>query len=313
MVRIAVLFLLLPAIRADVTIHFQTTATTSAILPPEAAAQLRKAGSGPMTMVVKGNKGYVSAGDFISITDLATQTSTYMNAGNKTFATVGLNEYDQTKIISELMPAQSRDLSNIASNIDMKVESRKTGRTEKMHGILAEERQIVMTMSIKSATAQENAGPLMRMVIELWNPAQGEAARVPALGELERFTALSKTALNPAAILQQVMAPFAGMAHGYDALAKELLENGSLTLRMRMSMYVPALTGTATALAQSGRQVPSGFDPNAPTSQITQQLMDISTAPVAPSTFDIPATYKESTVVEIMKARFPQLADQKQP
>jgi hypothetical protein len=311
--RFAALFLVLPAIHADVTIHSQTTITTSAILPPEAVAQLKKAAGQPMTMMVKGNKGYVAAGDFISITDLASQTSTYMNAGNKTFATVGLNEYDQTKVISELMPAQSRDLSNMASNIEMKVESKKTGRTEKMHGILAEERQIVMTMSMKAATAQENAGQLMRMVIELWSPAQGEAARVPALGELERFTALSRTALDPAAILQQVMAPFAGMAHGYDALAKELLEKGSVTLRMRMSMYVPALTGTASALAQSGRQVPAGFDPDGPTSQITQEMIDISTAAVDESAFNVPAAYKQSTVAEIMKARFPQLADKKQP
>ncbi len=313
MVRFAALLVLLPAIRADVTVHYQTTITTSAILPPEAAAQLKKAGGEPMTMVVKGNRGYVAVGDFISITDLASQTSTFMNAGNKTFASAGLNEYDQTKVISQLMPAQSAELANMAGNIEMKVESRKTGRTEKIRGILAEERQIVMTMSIKAATAQESAGQLMRMVIELWNPAQGEAARVPALGELERFTALSRTALNPAAILQQVMAPFAGMAHGYDALAKELTENGSLSLRMRISIYVPALTGTASALAQSGRQVPAGFDPDGPTSQITQEMIDISTAPVDASVFAVPAAYKESTVAEIMKARFPQLADKKQP
>src|SRR5579863_6013597 len=118
MVRFAAFFLLLPAIHADVTVHCQTTITTSAILPPEAAAQLKKAGGEPMTMVVKGSKGYVAAGDFISITDFASQTSTYMNAANKTFATVGLNEYDQTKVISELMPAQSRDLSNMANNIE---------------------------------------------------------------------------------------------------------------------------------------------------------------------------------------------------
>lgn len=310
MMRFAALLLLLPVIRADVTIHYQTSVSTSAILPPEAAAQLKKMGGGAMIMVVKGNKGSIAVGDFISITDLASQTSTFLNAANKTFATAGLNEYDQAKIMSQLMPAKSQELANMARNIEMKVESKKTGRTERIHGILTEERQIVMTMSAKAATDQESAGQLMRLVIGLWNPVPGEAARVPALGEWQRFTALSKTALDPAAIIQQILDPFTpGMAHGYDALAKELLENGNLSLRVRTSVYVPALTETATALAQSGRQVPAGFDPNGPISQITQEIADISTAPVSESAFVVPPAYKESTVAEIMKARFPQLAD----
>jgi hypothetical protein len=307
MVRSLALLLLLPAIRADVTIHYETKIATSAILPPEATEQLKKAAGASMTLVVKGNKGYTVMGNFASITDLGNQTSTYLNAGDKTFASVGLNEYDQVQAAAQLMPKPSPELASMASNMDVKVESKKTGRTEKIHGILAQERQIVMTMSTKAATDQEKAGQLMRMVIEVWSADPGEVARVPALGEVERFSALSKTALNPAAIIQQVLGPFSGVANGYDTLAKELMEHGSLAMRMRTSIYVPALTQTATALAQSGRQVPQGFDPSGPTSQITQEIVDISTAPVADSTFDVPSSYKQSTVAEIMKARFPQL------
>jgi hypothetical protein len=306
MVRFAALLLSLGAIRADVTVHYQTTVTTSAILPPEAQEQLKKSGGVSITMLVKGSKGYTLAGGFASVTDLTTQTTTLMNTADKTFASVPMNEYDQIQAVSQLMPKPSAETQSILANMEAKVESRKTGRSEKIHGILAEERQIVMTMNSKATTDQDKAGQLMRMVIELWSPAPGEGARVPALAEVERFSALSKTAMDPGAMIQQLLGPYSGVAKGYDTLAKELAQNGSLLLRMRTSVYVPALAQTATALAQSGRQVPS-FDPNGPLSQITQEVVDLSTGPVADSAFAIPASYKQSTVAEILKARFPQL------
>jgi hypothetical protein len=307
MVRFAALLLSLAAIRADVTVHYQTTVTTSAILPPEAQEQLKKAGGVPITMLVKGSKGYTLAGGFASVTDLATQTTTLMNTADKTFASVPMNEYDQIQAVSQLMPKPSEETQNMLANMVANVQSKKTGRTEKIHGILAEERQIILTMNSKAATDQDKAGQLMRLVIELWSPAPGEGARVPALAEVERFSALSKTAMDPSAMIQQMLGPYSGVAKGYDTLAKELAERGSLLLRMRTSIYVPALTQTATALSQSGRQVPA-FDPNGPMSQITQEVVDLSTAPVADSIFAVPPSYKQSTVAEILKARFPQLA-----
>jgi hypothetical protein len=308
MLRSAALVLLSAAAsRADVIVHYQTTITTAAILPPEAQEQLKKSGGVSITMLVKGSKGYTKAGDFVTVTDLTSQTTTLMNTAAKTFASLPLNQYDQMQAVSQLIPKPSAETQTTLANMETKVESRKTGRTEKIHGIVAEERQIVMSMNSKAATDQEKAGQLMRMVIELWSPAPSEGARVPALGEVERFSALSKTAMDPGAMIEQMLGPYSGVAKGYDTLAKELAQNGSLLLRMRTSIYVPALAETATALAQSGKQVPA-FDPSGPLSQITQEVTDLSTAPVSDSAFAVPQSYKQSTVAEILKSRFPQLA-----
>ena len=297
---------LLSSIRADVTVRYRTTATASPIMPPEAQDQLKKAGSAPITMFVKGSTGYTLIGNFASVVDLAKQTTTVMNTDKKTFASVAMNDYEQA--VSTIIANPSAETKTVLANMDTKVESKKTGRKVTIQGIVAEERQIVMTMSIKGATAQEPPGQMMRMVMEIWSAAPGEAARVPALAEIDRFSALTKTAMDPTAMIQRMLGPYSGMAKGYDALSKELVDHQTLVLRSHVSIYVPAMTEAVSALARSGRQVPA-FDPNGPLSEVTQEVVELSTAPVAASAFEVPASFQQSTVGEILKSRFPQLAD----
>jgi hypothetical protein len=302
----ALLIVLLSSVRADVTVRYQTTITASPIMPPEAQDQLKKAGSVPITMLVKGSKGYTLAGNFASVSDLAKQTTTLMNTETKTFASVAMNDYQQA--VSLMVPKPSADAQAMLANMETKFESKNTGRKQTIQGILAEERQIVMTMSSKVATDQETPGQMMRMVMEIWSAAPSEAARVPALGEIERFSALTQTAMNPTAMIQQLLGPYSGMAKGYDALAKELSDHQTLVLRTHVSIYVPAMTQAVTALARTGRQVPA-FNPTGPLSEINQEVVELSTAPVDASVFEVPASYKQSTVGEILKSRFPQLGE----
>jgi hypothetical protein len=302
----ALLIVLISSVHADVTVRYQTTITASPIMPPEAQDQLKKAGSVPITMLVKGSKGYTLAGNFASVSDLAKQTTTLMNTETKTFASVAMNDYQQA--VSLMVPKPSADAQAMLANMETKFESKNTGRKQTIQGILAEERQIVMTMSSKVATDQETPGQMMRMVMEIWSAAPSEAARVPALGEIERFSALTQTAMNPTAMIQQLLGPYSGMAKGYDALAKELSDHQTLVLRTHVSIYVPAMTQAVTALARTGRQVPA-FNPTGPLSEINQEVVELSTAPVDASVFEVPASYKQSTVGEILKSRFPQLGE----
>ena len=306
MVRhLALSLVLLSSIRADVTVRYKTTVTVSPLLPPEAQEQVKQAGSAPITMLVKGSKGYTLSANIASVMDLAKQTTTLMNLSEKTFASVALNDYEQA--VAQLMPKPSADAQSMLANIETKFESKNTGRKETIQGILAEERQIVMTMSAKAATDQENPGQLMRMVLNIWSAAPSEAARVPALGEIERFSALTQTAMDPSAMIQQLLGPYSGMAKGYDAMAKELLDHRTLVLRTHVSVYVPSMAQTVTALARTGRQVPA-FNPASPLTEMTQEVVELSTAPVNASAFEVPSGYRESTVGEILKSRFPQLA-----
>jgi hypothetical protein len=294
---------LLSSLYADVTLRYETTVTMSPIMPPEALDQVKQTGAGPITMLVKGSRGYTLAASLASVTDLQKQTSTVMDTSKKTYASVAINDYQQA--VSELVPKSSPDVQRVLSNMEMSLESKNTGRTETIHGILAQERQIVMTTSMKAATDQEKPGVMSRMVVEIWTAAPGEAARVPALGEIDRFNALSKTAMDPTTMIQQMLGSYTGVTKGYDALAKELLDRPSLVLRTRVRVYMPAMAQAATALAGAGRKVPE-FDPNGPLTEIKQELVEISTAPVNDAAFEVPVGYQQSTMLEILRTRFPQ-------
>jgi hypothetical protein len=305
MVRTALFALsLLPSLRADVTVRYETTIKMSPIMPPEALDQMKKSGASPITMLVKGSRGYVLNGSFASVTDLAKQISTMMDTDKKVYASVPMNDYEQA--VSQLVPKPSAEAQSMLANMEMSLESKNTGRTETIHGILAQERRIVMTMSTKAATGQERPGVMLRMVMELWSAAPGEAARVPALGEVERFTALSKTAMDPTTMIQQMLGPYSGMTKGFEALAKELSDRSTLVLRTHVSVFVPAMAQAVTALAQAGKQVPA-FDPDGPLTEISQEMVELTTSPVSDAAFEVPAGYRQSTVVEILKTRFPQL------
>jgi hypothetical protein len=250
--------------------------------------------------------GYTVAGNFVSVIDLAKQTTTLMNTDKKTYASVTMNDYEQA--VSLIIPKASAEAQNMLANMETKFESKKTGRKATIQGIVAEERQIVMTMSNKTATDQETSGQLMRMVMEIWSAAPGEAARVPALSEMDRFSALTQTATNPTAMIQQLLGPYPAMSKAYEALTKELSDHPTLVLRTRVGVYVPALGQTVTALARTGRQVPA-FNPDGPLSEINQEVVELSTAPVDASAFQVPASFKPSTVGEILRSRFPQFAE----
>src|SRR5437868_4817672 len=100
-----------------------------------------------------------------------------------------------------------------------------------------------------------------------------------------------------------MLGPYSGMAKGYDALAKELSDRRGLILRTHVSVYVPSMIQTVAALAKAGGPVPS-FDPNGPLSEVNQEVVELSTALIDASAFEVPAGYQKSTVGEILKSRF---------
>src|SRR5260370_16990870 len=105
-----------------------------------------------------------------------------MKKEKKTLASVEMDDYQQA--VASMVPKPSAEAQAMLANMETKFESKSTGRKETIQGILAEERQIIMTMSAKAATDQETPGQLMRMVVNIWSAAPNEAARVPPLSEI---------------------------------------------------------------------------------------------------------------------------------
>jgi hypothetical protein len=284
---------------ADATVRYETKAKASAILPPEAKEQFEKSAAVPMTMYVKGHKGYTRSGSVTSIFDLGRHTATIIDDDKKTFASASLPEYQ--KAVLALTPKLSPSTHAFMEKVETYLTSRKTGRVETIGGIRAEEHEVVFITS-KKATGSEKPGMLSRVVIQMWTAMPGKTS--PALAELDRFSASSATAVNPSSMIEQMLSGFAGMGKNYAALNNEFNSKG-LVLRTCISIYVPMMAELAKAMASKGQPIP-GFDADAPLGELTQELAEIKASPVPDSVFNVPSGYRHAEIGEVLKSRFPE-------
>jgi hypothetical protein len=292
--------------RADVTITYKTSIKSAPIMPPEVQTQLASIVAQPQTMYVKGGKSSTTSHGITSIADLSQKTTTMIDASKKKYATGGTEDVQRAMV--SVAPKPSDETLAALQNITSTFESKATGRMQTISGIEAEEHRLTLTMIQGKEGLQgglERSGEMMRMVMEVWTPVPGQSTHLRALAEVERFTALHGTAMNPATMIQQMFPAYGDMAKTYQSLAKALDGKGVI-LRMHTSLYVPLLADIAQAFAAAGRPVPN-FDPKGPMSEITMEMTALSTAPVQDSVFAIPAGFEQTTLEEIIKSQIPQL------
>jgi hypothetical protein len=89
-----------------------------------------------------------------------------------------------------------------------------------------------------------------------------------------------------------MMKQLPGFSDGFEPLMKEM-QKGTTVLRMHIDMFMP---GMAAML----KQMPAA-DPDAPFMQMNQEVVELSTAPVPDSVFQIPEGYQEAPAGELVK------------
>ena len=127
------------------------------------------------------------------------------------------------------------------SSIKIAVESKGTGRTTEIQGVVAEEKEVVMTME-GPAMPNMPAGPFMRMVMQIWTPKSGEAMRVPAIREIAGYNLASLAMMNPGAAMEKHAS-----ANARQCQFRELREGDArhfgVILRMHSNVYMPGMVG----------------------------------------------------------------------
>ncbi len=175
------------ALRADVTIRYQTDFKPAAALQPlieqfMKTAQSTNTGS---AIRMKGNKAYVDSGNWIEIIDFVKQDVTLISPEHKTFATFPLSQLTDklAAAMPQTSPEQTEAAAKALASIKMTSDSKVTGHTEVIHGVQAEERR---TRDIDDcAHAYQHAAilrpPAMKLVMHIWDRQAGrEALRNPA-------------------------------------------------------------------------------------------------------------------------------------
>jgi hypothetical protein len=302
-----------PALRADVTIRYQTEFKPAAALQPiiEPLMKTMQSGAGASTSIrMKGNQGYTIAGNWTQIFDFAKGEVTLVDPAHKTFATLPLSQL-MDKMMSAIpkMPEQPEAVKQIMASIKTSVDSKMTGKSEEIQGVQAEEREVTLTIEIPTpAEAAKQIGPgmSMKMVMHIWTAKKEEALRVPAIRELTGYQAWQRYIMNPAGMFEKLAGKMPAMAKIIAPFEEEIFKNQSVILRSHIEIYMPFLAAVAKQAAAQGQSFPA-IDPDAPLMEMNQEVAELSSAPVDAALFEVPKDYApvaiEDMVVDMMKAQ----------
>ncbi|MGD0134351.1 MAG: hypothetical protein ABSE57_20060, partial [Bryobacteraceae bacterium] len=224
----------LPALDADVTTRYKTEITIN----PAVSALVAGAKKGAnlpapqeMTFRLKGVKGFSSSLGVESIIDFGTKEMTILDPSSMRYAKMAHEQFadELVKALPQMSAATSAALADVTPSISP---ASLTGRTAVIHGVEAEEREMVVSID-GPAIPNAPAGPAMRMVMQIWSAKTGEATRVPAIRELTAHSLESFANMNPMANLERVMKQLPGFGDAVEPILKET-QNGTVILRMHI-------------------------------------------------------------------------------
>ncbi len=292
----------LPALQADVTLHYRTVVELNPNLPPQLTEQMMKSMNVSLpkdqTLQLKNGRMFYSSGNLVSINDFTRHEITLLDPAGKRYATIPASQYADE--MARAMPPMNAQSKAAMAAMKGHSESKATGRTDTIQGVEGEEHDVTITVD-SPAMPNVPAGPMLRMVMHMWTAKASEAARVPAIGELTRYDLLSFGGADPVSAMSKVFEQIPGFADTFSTMLKGLKSGGiPVILRMQMEMFLPML-GALMKQMPAGSAPAGGFDPAGALAHVTYEVASISTDPIAESVYQIPEGYQAVPAADILK------------
>jgi hypothetical protein len=282
--------------RGDVTLRYELKVTVNPNLPQATAEQLIKS-SGldlPRMQIQKYRKGelysafYYSDGDQATLQNPARREITLLDTEDKRYTTLPLDQYVRDMVLrspqasASTAPALKDHWNSIA-----------TGRTRTIHGVEAEEHNVVQTVDFGAVPG----APVLRLVVHMWVAAEGEIKRVPALGEVANSNAGIFAAISPDLLQRAARMP--GLGDGFFSLIGEFRQL-DLPLRMDVDVFAPAIVALTREMPQgAANPLGTNLDTDSPLLQLTEELTDLSTAEISDSVFRVPPGFTAVSLAEL--------------
>jgi hypothetical protein len=289
-------------LQADVTTRYKTEITMNFALSALAAGAMKGADlAAPQetALRLKGGKGFSSSMGFVSIIDFPSKEITVLDAAGMRYAKMTLDEFvaETARAMPEIPATASAALAATKTSVSP---AKLTGRTAVIQDVEAEEREIVISME-GPAIPDAPAGLAMRLVMQLWTAKPSELLRVPAIRELKGYSLYSYATMNPAASIEKMMKQLPGFVSAFGPLMKEM-QDGTTMLRMHVDMFMPGMAAMLQRMGAGGNAAGAGLEDGAPFVQVNQELVELSTAPVPDSVFQIPEGYQQASASELVQA-----------
>jgi len=250
---------------------------------------------------IKGDRGYAVFGPIVAITDLSTGKITLLDAKGQRFATITMADY-----ISKLAGAggpggqnMPEEAKQMLAKIKFDAESHETGRTSRIQGIDAVEREVVIHISIPVPIPGQENGLRIDLKMQIWKPAPAEFERVPALRELAAYNERNKGFGDMSVIMHQMFGAVPGVGDQVGKMADEMKKGGQAMLGMRIGLFVPGLAKMMQS-AGKGEFVAMLPPEDQPLASVNMDLKELSSDTVPDAVFAIPAGYKAAPLEDLM-------------
>jgi len=279
-------------LRADATIRYKTDVKTMPALQPLIDKLLKTQGSDSEVSVrMKGSKAVTTSRNIVQIFDFDKQEVTVIDRSRKTYAVLPVSKLADTLTAAIPHPASSQTpaAQQIMSSVTSKVDSRLTGQTAVIQGVQAEEREVTINLEMPIPNSTQPA-PTMKIVMHVWNAKAGEALNVPVIRELTAYNAWQRYVLSPTAMLQKMAGMMPGAAAALNPMIDEMTKNPSVILRMDLAIYTPLAAMLARKMPQAGSAA-QPVDADAPFLEFTQDVAELSNAPVDTALLEVPKDY----------------------
>jgi hypothetical protein len=311
--------LIAPSLLADTTVHYKNEMKLGALMQRvlgPAAESMKAVMPSSTTIQIKGTKELSTNGRFESVSDLGKQVITLIDPAHNQYATVYMKDY-MAEVFSAMPGPQPvpADAQKILDSMTSTFSSAKTGKTETIMGVQAEE--TVMTLEVKmpdpSATSsagatQAAAAPvdMMQMVIHLWTALPSEVDRIAGLKELAGVYGdpAATAAINPSALMGKAFQSMPGMGKGFASMMDEMMQKKAILVEMQLEMNLP-FAQAALAQQANSKDPAHPVDSKEPFATITMQVDQISVDPIADKVFEVPDGFHVVSVPEFLKAVAP--------
>jgi len=195
----------------------------------------------------------------------------------------------------------------ILNNIQIKVDTRETGKSEKVLGIDADETEIQVTMTIPLPMPMPGTnanGIELNGHFQVWKPKPAENERMPALREIGiYYEQARKIGLDAGATMTKLFGAFPGMGDKMAELVSAMQKSGSVTLKLHGEFTMPGIAAMLAQAKASSENVPS--IPEGPLIEFNSNMKELNTDSIPDSAFQIPEGYQEAPLADVIKAFLP--------
>jgi hypothetical protein len=275
-------------VRADVTVRYQTDIQLNLPEPAKQAAQktVQSALDRFANIIIRMRNGKSASemGRATSIMDYPAKQVTVIDREHKTFSTLSLADFAE-QVAAASLPQMPEDAKKALENTKTSVDINKTGNTETILGIRAEERDAFMRLEMP--TPPDHPGGInMKLVIRIWTASAEETLRNQAVREFTGYHIYANAPMNPATMLKKMSNM--PLAKDFDSIVSD----NAMVLRMRMEMYMQLPPEAMAKVA---------IDPTTPMMTMTQEAAEISSAQVDETIFQIPTDYQKGEPKDLLK------------